>query len=52
MEAVDASAARLVKLRYFVGMTVSEAGESLGLLEMTSAEARDLKALRRAREQS
>src|SRR5262245_18243232 len=31
LAAVDASAADLVKLRYFVGMTLPEAGESLGL---------------------
>ena len=31
LAAVDATAAELVKLRYFVGMTVPEAGESLGL---------------------
>ena len=31
LAAVDATAAELVKLRYFVGMTLPEAGESLGL---------------------
>ncbi len=31
LAAVDASAAELVKLRYFVGMTLVEAAESLGL---------------------
>ena len=31
LASVDATAAELVKLRYFVGMTLPEAGESLGL---------------------
>ena len=31
LAAVDATAAELVKLRYFVGMTLPEAGESLGV---------------------
>lgn len=37
LAAVDASAAQLVKLRYFVGMTLAEAAESLGL-SLRSAE--------------
>jgi RNA polymerase sigma factor (TIGR02999 family) len=37
LAAVDVTAAELVKLRYFVGMTVSEASQSLGL-PMRSAE--------------
>jgi len=37
LAAVDATAAELVKLRYFVGMTLSEAAEALGL-SLRSAE--------------
>ena len=39
LAAVDATAAELVKLRYFVGMTLPEAAESLGL-PLRSAERR------------
>jgi RNA polymerase sigma factor (TIGR02999 family) len=36
LEAVDSTASQLVKLRYFVGMTLPEAAENLGLSQRTA----------------
>ena len=36
LEAEDSQAARLVKLRYFVGMTMSEASEAMDLKKRTA----------------